>query len=151
MGCHGRPSAVEASESTQAQLVTRTRAITNEQVVEALKERGSLNGAAAALGINQGTILNRARSSAAIREALGNRTRHTRFVDMTGQQLGDWKVLREVKTANGNSRWECEHKCGGVEVLEGIKLRHHPNKYCHACRPKPPGTVTRIAKEPADG
>lgn len=126
----------------------RTRAVSNAQIVAAIGECGTLDGAAASLGINPGTISNRARADASIREALEQRRRtqrHSGFLDLTGQELGGWTVLREVPSANGNSRWECQHHCGGgVEIIEGIRLRHSPNKYCHACRPKRLGTVRRV-------
>ncbi|TAL41980.1 MAG: hypothetical protein EPN91_09420, partial [Salinibacterium sp.] len=76
MGCHGLTEPAEPTEiehASQAALVTRTRAITNQQIIEALKERGSLNGAAIALGINPGTVVNRAKSDPAVRQALSER------------------------------------------------------------------------------
>jgi len=60
--------------------------------------------------------------------------RHSGFVDMTGQVCGTWKVLGEAPSNNGNTRWRCRHVCGGLAVLEGIRLRSSPPKFCDACR-----------------
>ena len=149
VGCHGPVAPVELEETTRARLVQRARSVSNAQIVKALKARGSLNGAAVLLGIDPQTITNRSRGDAAIRAALDQRDRrkhrHSGFVDMTGQVIQGWTVLREAKSVTGNVCWECQHSCGGVEIIEGIKLRKKPNKYCQACRPKRAGTVTRRA------
>ena len=68
-----------------------------------------------------------------------------RFVDMSGQTVGGWKVLRRAANVNGNARWLVQHHCSaqGEKILEGIRLRSTPPKYCDGCRPKRPGTVQR--------
>lgn len=158
MGCHGRVPAGErpqASESSQAQRVTSTRSITNQQIVDALTSRGSLNGAAGALGINPATIVNRSKSCAAIRDALGDRPSKGP-IDMTTWGQDGWKVLRQAPgSPNGRGAlWVCEHHCGGVEMVHGTRLRNNPNKFCHRCRPKKISHAMRqasAAKEPVHG
>jgi hypothetical protein len=56
-----------------------------------------------------------------------------------------WRVLERAANVNGNARWKCLHSCGATEILEGIRLRSSPPKYCDNCRPKRPGTVVRRA------
>lgn len=149
VGCHGPVAPVKIEETIRASLVQHARSVSNAQIVEALKERGSLNGAAVLLGINPSTITNRSRGDAAIRAVLDQRDRckhrHSGFVDMTGQVIQGWTVLREAKGSTGNVRWECQHSCGAEQIIAGIKLRSAPPKFCDACRPKRAGTVTRRA------
>lgn len=225
MGCHGLGVAVAASETTQAQSVARTRTITNQQIVDALKERGSLNGATVALGVSHGTIANRAKACVAVRDALaavvqqprlhtgghanqytddqlraalagapsirevckrlgvkhtsvylrakaspelrelyqhakavsGNQGKgHPGLRDLTGHKFGVLEVLsRAANRGNGNAAWVCAcSNCGAEEIYEGITLRARraaPFAWCRQCRPAAPGTVTRVAKEAADG
>lgn len=152
-GCHGYvPSGDRTSETTQAERVNHARSVTNQQIVDALNERGSLNAAAEQLGITAGTIVNRGKACLAVREAIATRdprkTRHVGHIDMTGWEQDGWKVIEEVPSDDGTSRWRCRHSCGGVEVVTGIRLRNNPNRYCMACRPKRSGTV---ARRQADG
>lgn len=76
--------------------------------------------------------------------ARGNpkRLHHPGFRDMTGQLVQGPEGSENV---NGNARWRCRHSCGGLVVLEGIRLRSSPPGYCEHCRPKRAGTVVRRA------
>lgn len=72
VGCHGDVAGVArplASDSKRADLVSRTRGITNQQIIEELERCGSVTGAAEALGINLQTIRNRGKSCIAVRNA----------------------------------------------------------------------------------
>lgn len=73
-----------------------------------------------------------------------NWRRPSAAVDMTGQERAGWKVSRRGGNVAGSATWWATHSCGGPEQLVlGTQLRSaHPPKYCNACRPKPPGTVT---------
>ena len=47
-------------------------------------------------------------------------------IDMTGQQIGEWEVLRYV----GGSKWECRCSCGHIKNVLGQYLRNGKSKSC---------------------
>lgn len=150
VGCHGPidPLDLETARAVHNQRrdYAKGRATTNQQILEALTQQGSLKGAAEALGISATTILNRSVTDAEIRQALEERRqRHPGHIDMTGMVIRGWTVLHGVPRPDRRSptHWECRHSCGGVEILEGFRLRQSPNKYCKACRPNPVGRRRR--------
>lgn len=55
----------------------------------------------------------------------------SKFIDMTGQQYGSWKVIeRDYSTKDKNVHWWCECECGQVKSVAGIKLRQGKSKSC---------------------
>lgn len=137
----------------------RARVFSDTQIRAALEAERSVNAAARRLGISRGGLFKRARQTPELAALLQQKTmptnwstkfRHGGFVDMTGQVVhgphgSTFTVVREApKSENGNAQWACLHSCGGSEViLEGIRLRSSPPRYCEHCRPKKPGTVQR--------
>lgn len=130
------------------------RHLSDDEIVAGLRGARSLMAAAAALGCTTNTIYHRAKASAVVREAVnatrapkswGARQRHPAFIDLTGQTIGTWTVLKRAKNSwHGNACWLCRHSCGGVQILEGIRLRSGPPLHCDDCRPARPGTVQRV-------
>lgn len=49
-----------------------------------------------------------------------------RFIDLTDQQFGEWKVLEYV----GNGKWSCKCSCGTVQNMSGYDLTHGISKHC---------------------
>lgn len=70
------------------------------------------------------------------------------LVDMTGKPAGCFTVLERAPNApgSGNARWLCRCVCGGLVTIPGIQLRYKPPQHCGNCRPKRPGTVSRIGR-----
>ena len=48
------------------------------------------------------------------------------FIDLTGQQIGEWEVLRYA----GNRQWECRCSCGKVKNVNGSVLRAKKSLSC---------------------
>jgi hypothetical protein len=132
-GCGGGP--VEVLEEDRSHNITR--AIPDAVIAETVERVGTLGGAARQLGVSVDTIRNRAKKSPAVKSALAGRPRHPGFVDLTGKVFGSWTVVREAAPSrNGNTRWLCRHDCefGGELIMEGIRLRDKPRKFCDDCR-----------------
>lgn len=70
---------------------------------------------------------------------------HPGFVDMAGKVCGTWTVIERMPNIGGNALWRCQHSCGAVHAIQGIRLRRDPPIHCADCRPKRAGTVERIA------
>jgi hypothetical protein len=106
----------------------------NSSIIRAVKEAGTIAGAARLLGI-KGESLRKAIIRRGLRDAVENvrKRRHPAFVDMTGKVCGDWTVLeRAANTSNGNAQWLCKHSCGHHQVVQGIALRSGPPR-CKGC------------------
>lgn len=62
------------------------------------------------------------------------------LVDMAGQRVGDWTVLRYVgpgfaKTGTRlGALWLCRCACGREARISGVRLRQGHSKRCNACR-----------------
>lgn len=48
------------------------------------------------------------------------------FIDITGQQIGEWEVLKYA----GNRKWLCRCSCGVVKEVNGAELRNGKSKSC---------------------
>lgn len=69
----------------------------------------------------------------------------SKFIDLTGQRFGYWKVLRRVppdavelknrnqKKPNGEAVWYCQCKCGDVSMIIGSHLRRGLTHGCASC------------------
>jgi hypothetical protein len=137
--CDGEGDCTEDAETDETPW-QRARGVTDAQVIAALRSCGSLEGAARFLSISDATIRYRAKRNRAVQLALNERrvlSRHPAFVDLTGLTFDSWTVIREAApSANGNTRWLCRHDCefGGELIMEGIRLRDKPRKFCDDCR-----------------
>lgn len=62
------------------------------------------------------------------------RSKHTKsneFIDLTGQQFGQWKVIGY----KGNSIWNCECSCGRTtKDITSTLLKTHQTTMCEKCR-----------------
>lgn len=79
------------------------------------------------------------------------RRRLSAAVDMTGQVRANWHVSRRGGNVGGSATWWAQHECtpgklAPEQLVLGTQLRAGHPKYCNACRPKPPGTVTLTGK-----
>lgn len=54
--------------------------------------------------------------------------RHWSFVDLTGQVVAGAKVLREVESQRGSSRWLARLACGCSATVEGSHLKQAAKK-----------------------
>lgn len=54
------------------------------------------------------------------------------FVDITGMEFGNWKVLRKSADRNscGQVMWVCQCKCGAIKEVSGSSLRSGASKSC---------------------
>jgi len=54
-----------------------------------------------------------------------------RFVDITGQEFGRWRVLsRSVTNLHGKPAWVCQCECGAIKVVPGNSLRRGESTSC---------------------
>jgi hypothetical protein len=86
----------------------------------------------------------------------------TPLIDMTGQQFGEWTVLRRATTLrpSKNVHWLCRCSCGNEREVSGGNLRSGKTSRCSSCRKarlstdatgKRYGRWTVKAEAPADG
>jgi hypothetical protein len=54
-----------------------------------------------------------------------------KFIDLTGQTFGQWKVIRYVK---GQAQWECHCACGTVGFIRAGHLQRGTSTRCVKCR-----------------
>lgn len=53
------------------------------------------------------------------------------FIDMTGQTVGEWTVIKRVENGkNGSARWLCRCTCGKERIVEGGTLRAGRSNSC---------------------
>jgi hypothetical protein len=58
----------------------------------------------------------------------------SKMIDMTGQQFGDWTVLRYDESSKGSTaKWICRCVCGNEKSVAGPSLRRGESKGC-GCR-----------------
>ena len=50
----------------------------------------------------------------------------SRFIDITGQTFGEWKVINYA----GDRRWNCICSCGKIKAVESTRLRSGASKSC---------------------
>lgn len=55
---------------------------------------------------------------------------HERIEDLTGKQIGEWKVLSYAGTNNGMTRWLCECSCTKKKIVYAAKLKNGMSKSC---------------------
>lgn len=67
---------------------------------------------------------------------------HPGFVDLTGQVLGDFRVVaRDGKNVKGEATWLVEHiVCGYRFVQRGPRLRERTPKRCRGCSQRARGS-----------
>ena len=59
----------------------------------------------------------------------------SKYIDLTGRQFGDWKVVRYAGTTkNGQAKWMCECKCGTKRAVIGSNLRNRSSRNCGCIR-----------------
>jgi len=56
--------------------------------------------------------------------------------NLTGKNIGKWKVLEEVKSKSGHSVWKVICTCGAIEEVCGYSLRKGASKGCNSCKYK---------------
>lgn len=71
------------------------------------------------------------------------------FIDLTGEQIGEWTVLYRVENAkNGQARWHCICSCGRERDVDGGSLRRGTSQSCGHFRvngnPKHGGRWTKL-------
>lgn len=54
-------------------------------------------------------------------------------IDMTGQQYGDWTVIRFLETVKKKTYWLAKCKCGVEQRVQGPNLRQGLSTCCVAC------------------
>jgi hypothetical protein len=55
------------------------------------------------------------------------------IIDITGQTLGTWEVIKLHKIVTSNPLWECRcTKCGAIEIIPRDRLGKH-SKRCDVC------------------
>lgn len=70
-----------------------------------------------------------------------------RFVDRTGQQYGDWVVIRRAENSpTGRTRWLCECSCGVQVVVHGGNLQQGVSTRCRDCSDRARLTVQTGAR-----
>lgn len=52
------------------------------------------------------------------------------LVDLSGNQIGYWTVLRRAENKGGHAQWFCRCKCGNEKVIVGIVLRDRRSQSC---------------------
>ena len=58
-------------------------------------------------------------------------------IDMSGQQIGDWLVIRRVRfPTNKGIHYECQCKCGTMREITGTDLRGGRANKCKSCQNK---------------
>ena len=64
-----------------------------------------------------------------------------RFIDRTGQQIGDWYVVQRAESIRRNNatitRWLCRCVCGTERIVEGLNLGRR-SRGCGCNRPGAP-------------
>lgn len=55
-----------------------------------------------------------------------------RKIDLTGQQFGKWKVLKQssLRNAGGCIKWTCQCECGTIRDVDGTSLRKGKSTNC---------------------
>lgn len=57
-----------------------------------------------------------------------------RFIDLSGQKIGKWKVLRRIKVENRSATlFECECECGAIKNVLSTHLIRGKTKACGVC------------------
>lgn len=57
-----------------------------------------------------------------------------KFVDLTGLNFGNWKVIQRAENKSGRSYWLCECKCGTIKTVCGQSLTNGNSKSCGCLR-----------------
>lgn len=57
----------------------------------------------------------------------------SKFIDLTGQKLGSFTVLRRLPNKNGAVYWECQCDCGTIKAIKSQHLREGKIKTCGLC------------------
>ena len=71
--------------------------------------------------------------SAIIMKEIGKQPKNN-FIDLTGQQFGDWTVIsRAENNNNGSAMWNCKCKCGNTSIVRGTALRAGETMSCKKC------------------
>lgn len=68
-----------------------------------------------------------------------------RFIDLTGQQINSWYVIKRVENhADGNTQYLCRCECLVEKVIRGFILRKFKTKNCGCTENKAPNSKRRI-------
>lgn len=107
-GCHGPQPRQSQGNERRATLFQHARSVTNERIIAVLATEGSASQAAKRLGIDVGTIHNRAKRCAAVKAALDARAPTIRQMGVTGetarardQQRSDSNDSCQAKATSG--------------------------------------------------
>lgn len=149
-GCHGTRAALPKFSKDGLGPPERSRH-TDAEVIAVLREASSLRAAAKELGVVPKALWYRAKRNPEIAVLYKQRRKqpHPGLQNMVGFRCGSWLVVARAPNATdkavGTARWVCRHSCEAQteRVIEGIRLRHSPPKYCSACKPRATGIVLR--------
>jgi len=56
-----------------------------------------------------------------------------KFIDLTGQIINDWTIIKRESSLYGKARWLCQCKCGEYQINWGGNLRRNIGKCCFKC------------------